>query len=163
MKSNELIRIISYEPHHKNAFRDLNQAWIEKYFKMEETDHNSLDNPKEYILDKGGFILVAVIKKEVVGVCALIKMDHDKYDYELAKMAVSPKHFKKGIAWQISQAVINLAKINAAKYLYLESNTKLEPAIKLYRKLGFIEVSDEPSPYERANIQMELKLKPEIQ
>ena len=65
---------------------------------MEETDHNSLDNPKEFILNKGGFIMVAVIEKEVVGVCALVKMDHPKYNYELAKMAVSPKHFKKGIA-----------------------------------------------------------------
>ena len=159
MKTNEVIRIISYKPHHKNAFRDLNQAWIEKYFKMEKTDHDSLDHPQAYILDKGGFILVAVIEEEVVGVCALIKMDHAKYDYELAKMAVSPDHFKKGIAWQISQAVITLANENGAKYLYLESNTKLVPAITLYRKLGFIEVTDEPSPYERANIQMELELK----
>ena len=158
METQDLVRIIPYETHHKDAFRDLNQEWIEKYFKMEETDRNSLNNPQGYILNKGGFILVAVIDEEVVGVCALIKMNHPKYEFELAKMAVSPKHHKKGIAWKISQAIINLAKKQKAKYLYLESNTKLTPAITLYRKLGFVEVTDNPSPYERANIQMELNL-----
>lgn len=158
MENKPQVRIINYQPSHKNAFRDLNQAWIEKYFKMEKTDHDSLDNPQEYILDKGGFILVAVIEEEVVGVCALIKMNHTKYEFELAKMAVSPNHHKKGIAWKISQSIINLANEQGAKYLYLESNTKLTPAITLYRKLGFVEVNDEPSPYERANIQMELLL-----
>jgi len=37
---------------------------------MEEADHRSLDNPQEYILDKGGHIFVAILNNEVVGVCA---------------------------------------------------------------------------------------------
>ncbi|MCS2304494.1 hypothetical protein NXX23_23480 [Bacteroides ovatus] len=46
-------------------------------------DYKALDHPKEYILDKGGAILVALYKDEPVGVCALCKMDHPLYDYEL--------------------------------------------------------------------------------
>lgn len=57
---------------------------------MEEADYKALDHPKEYILDKGGAILVALYKDEPVGVCALCKMDHPLYDYELAKLACQP-------------------------------------------------------------------------
>ncbi|RYY25293.1 MAG: MarR family transcriptional regulator, partial [Chitinophagaceae bacterium] len=45
-----------------------------------------------------------------------------------------------------------------ARKVYLESNTKLEPAINLYYKLGFKKIAGAPSPYERCNIQMELEL-----
>ena len=45
-----------------------------------------------------------------------------------------------------------------ASRVFLESNTILEPAINLYRKLGFTPVQDEASPYDRCNIQMEIWL-----
>ena len=85
------IKIVPYEPCYQSAFRTLNEEWITAYFRMEEADYKALDHPKEYILDKGGAILVALYKDEPVGVCALCKMDHPLYDYELAKLAVSPK------------------------------------------------------------------------
>ena len=40
----------------------------------------------------------------------------------------------------------------------LESNTILDPAINLYRKLGFEPVQGGVSPYDRCNIQMEMWL-----
>jgi ribosomal protein S18 acetylase RimI-like enzyme len=46
-----------------------------------------------------------------------------------------------------------------ARRLMLVSNTRLEPAIRLYRKYGFVEVPLEPGiEYARADIQMELGL-----
>lgn len=63
----------------------MNEEWISNYFVMEEADYKALDNPEEYILDKGGRIFVALYKGEPVGVCALIKMFDDEYDYEMAK------------------------------------------------------------------------------
>jgi N-acetylglutamate synthase-like GNAT family acetyltransferase len=70
---------------------------------MEETDYKSLDHPDEYILNKGGHILMALYNNEPVGACALIKMDNDMY--ELAKMAVSPKAKGKGIGFILGQAM----------------------------------------------------------
>ena len=49
------------------------------------------------------------------------------------------------------------ATIGATR-VYLESNTILEPAINLYRKLGFKSVEGGASPYGRCNIQMEVWL-----
>ncbi len=153
------VKIIPYTPKYKTLFKQLNEEWIRAHFKMEETDRKSLDNPKEYILDKGGEILIALYKEEPVGVCALIKMEDPNYDFELAKMAVSPKAKGKGIGWILGDAIIKKAQVLGAQKIYLESNTVLKPAINLYHKLGFKKVIGHPTPYERCNIQMELELK----
>lgn len=153
-----MIEIVPYKKQYRYTFKSLNQWWIEKYFTMEEMDYKALDNPKEYILDKGGHILFALLNKEPLGVCALIPTSLQEYDYELAKMGVSLSAQGKGIGLLLGEAIIEKAKTCGAKKIHLESNTILEPAIHLYRKLGFKEVSGLPSPYSRCNIQMELTL-----
>ena len=153
------VQIVEYNDGYQSVFRALNEEWISSYFKMEEADYKALDNPKEYILDRGGKIFVALYENEPVGVCALIKMDDPDYDFELAKMAVSNKCQGKNIGWLLGQAVTNAAKELGASKIYLESNTILKPAINLYQKLGFSKVVGRPTPYERCNIQMELQLK----
>lgn len=152
------VQIVPYKPKYQDAFHDLNEEWIKTYFKIEEPDRIALENPKKYILDKGGFIFVALLNDEPVGVCALMKRD-DLGCYELAKMAVSPKAQGKQIGYLLGKAIVEKAATLGTDRVFLESNTRLVPAIKLYEKLGFVKVVGKPSPYERANIQMELKLK----
>jgi GNAT superfamily N-acetyltransferase len=154
----DTIEIVNYDSSFKDVFRNLNVEWISTYFKMEASDYKALDNPDSYILQNGGHILVALLNKEPVGVCALIKMDDPSYDFELAKMAVAPKAQGKKVGWIIGEAIKDKARSMGAKTLYLESNTILAPAISLYRKLGFVEVFGRNTPYERCNIQMALDL-----
>ncbi len=153
-----MIEIVPFENRYGKAFKELNQWWIEKYFVMESQDHMALDHPQEYIIDNGGHILVALSDDKPVGVCALIKSQHEGYDYELAKMGVSRNSHGKGIGYQLGLAIIAKAKACGAKKIHLESNTKLKPAINLYHKLGFKKVEGLNSPYSRCNIQMELLL-----
>lgn len=153
------VQIAEFRDEYQTAFRALNEEWISTYFVMEEADYKALDNPKEYILERGGRIFVALYNNEPVGVCAIIKMDDPDYDYELAKMAVSPAVQGKRIGWLLANTIIDEAKKMGARKLYLESNTSLKPAISLYRKLGFKEVTGRATPYQRADIQMELDLK----
>jgi GNAT superfamily N-acetyltransferase len=154
MQQIQEVEIIDYNPQYKAAFRELNEEWITALFKMEESDYKSLDHPEEYILQKGGHIFFALINGAAVGTCALIKMDCSAF--ELAKMAVSPQAKGKGIGFLLGNAAVEKAKERGAKRLYLESNTKLEPAINLYYKLGFEKITGPPSPYQRVDIQMEL-------
>ncbi len=158
MRESKAVTIVPYSPKHKKAFRALNEEWISTYFTMEKSDFKALDHPKEYILDKGGCIYVALLNNEAVGVCALISMNDPEYDFELAKMGVSLKAQGKNIGWLLAQAVLQKARELGAKKIYLESNTILEPAINLYHKLGFKKVSGRESPYARCNIQMALEL-----
>lgn len=157
-KEGKQVYIIPYQPEYAEAFRKLNEDWIRQYFKMEEADHKALDHPQEYILDRGGEILIALCEEEPVGVCALIKMDDPEYDFELAKMAVAPKAQGQNIGRLLGQAIIEKAKALGGKKLYLESNTILNPAINLYYKLGFKKIEGRHTPYERCNIQMGLDL-----
>ena len=150
------VEIIDYLPEFHDDFKRLNYEWIGKYFQLEEADHQSLNYPDEKILNLGGHIYMALSNNKIVGTCALIKMDDNTY--ELAKMAVTAKARGKGISWLLGQTAINKAHESGAKRVFLESNTILEPAINLYRKLGFRKIVGHPSPYERCNIQMELKL-----
>lgn len=154
-----IVKIVPFELKYATAFKAINQAWIEEYFKMEQSDFKALDNPKENIIAKGGYIAVALLKDEVVGVCALIKMNHPKFDYELAKMGVTPKARGKKVGIQLGHHILQVAKDWGAKNVYIESNTILKPAINLYKKMGFKEIKGIDSPYERCNIQLVLEFK----
>ena len=152
------IQIVNYTPEYQSAFKKLNEEWISNYFEIEDTDKLALDHPKEYILDKGGKIFIGLYQGKPMGVCALIKMDDPNYDYEMAKMAVSPEAQGKHMGWHLGLAVIKAAKDAGASKIYLESNTILKPAINLYYKLGFKKIIGHSTPYKRCNIQMELNM-----
>jgi N-acetylglutamate synthase-like GNAT family acetyltransferase len=64
-----------------------------------------LQHPDEAILDKGGYIFMALLNGEVAGIVALKKVDHTIY--ELTKMAVDENHQRRGVAMAISYAAIN--------------------------------------------------------
>jgi DNA-binding MarR family transcriptional regulator/N-acetylglutamate synthase-like GNAT family acetyltransferase len=150
------IQIVDFIPAYQAAFRQLNEEWITTWFRMEEGDYKALDHPREYILEKGGHIFMALYKGEPVGTCSLIRMEDG--NFELAKMGVSPKIQGLGIGYLLGRACIEKARALGARRVYLESNTRLKPAINLYHKLGFRKVTGPPSPYERCDIQMELVL-----
>lgn len=152
------VAVVDYEPRYREAFRALNEAWIRQYFRLEPADVKVLEAPEEYILAPGGHILVALDGAEPVGVCALIR--HSALVYELAKMAVAPAWQGRGVGRALGEAAIRQARAGGAGRLFLESNTKLLPALALYRRLGFVEVKGgPPSPYQRSDIRMELALR----
>ena len=153
------VQLLDYTPAYQADFKRLNVEWIERYFQLEAADLKALDQPDTYILRPGGHILLARHQGEIIGTCALLPMANATY--ELAKMAVSPAVQGLGIGYQLGLAAAAWARAQGARRLYLESNTKLKPALALYHKLGFQKtVAGQPSPYERCNIQMELLLIP---
>jgi N-acetylglutamate synthase-like GNAT family acetyltransferase len=153
----EQVHILTYQPQYAADFKRLNVEWIEQYFVLEAADLKMLDHPEEYVLQRGGQILLAEYRGQIVGACALLRMDADTL--ELAKMAVSPAAQGLGIGQCLAQAALDSARGMGARRVYLESNTGLTAAIRLYYKLGFREVEpSRPSPYERVNIHMELPL-----
>ncbi|AWM14498.1 GNAT family N-acetyltransferase [Flavobacterium sp. NRK F10] len=151
-----MIEIKSFQPEYREAFKQLNLHWIEKYFKVEDPDIKALTHPEEYILEKGGEIFTALYKKEPVGVVAIIKVDDTTY--ELAKMAVAENHQGKSISNYLIQACIAYAKDHKARKIILYTNSSLKPAIHLYKKFGFTEHPIENNQYDRADIYMTLDL-----
>jgi ribosomal protein S18 acetylase RimI-like enzyme len=160
---NGRVRIVPYDPsqrRHGEAFRDLNLAWIEAHFRVEERDRRELDDPEGHILAAGGRIFMAEVDDpggvQVVGACALLA-EHDGR-YELAKMAVHPTARGLGVGRALGVAALEAARASGAPRVELLSNTVLEPAIALYRSLGFVEVPLPATEYARANIKMVVEL-----
>ena len=148
--------ILSYHPAYKEAFRRLNHEWINKYFKLEDLDNQILDNPESYIMARGGQVLFAQYQGEIVGTCALLKVTDTTY--ELGKMAVTEKVQGLKIGQYLCQAAIAEAKVKGAATLELYSHRSLQPALHIYRKLGFRDVPCPPSGYKRSDVKMELDL-----
>lgn len=149
------VRIVSYDPEYKEAFKALNEEWIKTFFTMEEGDYKLLNHPEEQILDKGGYIVFALLDNEPVGTCALVKAEKPS-TYELSKMAVSPRAQGKKIGYLLGQALVKKAKEVNANKIFLETNSVLVPAIHLYEKLGFKHIPVEHSAYDRCDTKMEL-------
>lgn len=117
-------------------FYRINTQWIEAMYKMEPTDREVLEHPREKIIDKGGDILF--IEAEglgIVGTCALQKTGENQY--ELTKMGVLEEARGRKAGEYLLKAIINRARQKGAERLYLLSNQKSEAAIHLYEKLGF--------------------------
>jgi ribosomal protein S18 acetylase RimI-like enzyme len=148
--------VVDYSSEHRNAFRDLNLEWIERFFAVEESDRAMLGDPEGTIIDRGGFIFVALDGDSVAGVCSLVPAGGKSY--QLAKMAVSPESRGKGTGRRLAEAAIARARERGAEQVELFSNTVLEPAISLYRSLGFVEVPVENAEHLRSNIRMVLTL-----
>lgn len=153
-----------YQPSDRLAFRTLNEAWIQHHFRLEPKDLESLGDPERHILAKGGHILIAADPSGLpVGCCALIPMPPDySASFELAKMTIAESHRGQGLGLRFLQCVVTYAKQQQSiTRLYLETNTKLQNAIRLYEAVGFRHLPSErvtPSPYDRANVFMELFL-----
>lgn len=153
-----LIEIIPFDNRYSQHFYDLNIEWLKTYFYVEPYDEEVLSKPEEYIINKGGFIFFAKLNETILGTVALMPTS-TKNVFELTKMAVSPKHRGYKIGQQLMQYCIEFAKQHQFKALMLYSNTKLENAIYIYRKYGFIEIPVEKnSPYKRSDIKMILEV-----
>lgn len=117
-------------------FHDINAEWINAMFRLEATDREVLENPRERIIEPGGQILfVEAEGLGIIGTCALQKTGDTSF--ELTKMGVreTVRGLKAGEF--LLAAVIERAKQLGADPLYLLTNAKCAAAIHLYEKHGF--------------------------
>lgn len=152
-----VVAVRDFRPGDEAAFHDINTAWIERYFAIEQKDRDVLGDPQKYILDPGGAIVVADDAGETIGVVALMVIGDGSV--ELAKMGVLPAAQGKGAGKLLVEAAIEKARAMGMSRVYLETNSVLGPALKLYRAAGFAPLKQAvPSPYARADVQLELFL-----
>ena len=148
------VRIERFRPEFREHFYRLNAEWLGKYYKIEPIDHAVLSEPEKHILEPGGQIFFALVGDEVVGTCAL--MPESPGVYELTKMAVTEGHQGLGLGRRLIEAVIAEFRRLGGTELFLESQRKLQAALKLYESVGF-EMQPGVKPgthYQRADVYM---------
>lgn len=150
------IKIIPYHSEYKDDFIRLNKAWLEEYFCIEPHDIETFNSIEKDIIANDGQIFFCLVDSEVAGTVAMIKTNDELY--ELAKMAVDKKFQGMKLSNLLMEACIDFAKNKKARKIFLVSNRILKPALNLYTKYNFIETPIDETDYNRADIQMELKL-----
>lgn len=154
----ESVSVQPMAPGEEPIFARLNLAWIEEHFRVEEPDRHLLFHPRETILKAGGHIYMARLDGQVVGTCALLKVDDRQL--ELAKMAVDPEWRGRQVGARLCDHVIAEAKNLGAGSLLLQTNHLLETAVRLYLSRGWV-IAETAAPtdhYERADLTMRLDL-----
>ncbi|HEX2219781.1 MAG TPA: GNAT family N-acetyltransferase [Gemmatimonadales bacterium] len=153
------VQLVTWRPELRTEFERLNREWIERYFTLEEEDRKVFEDPDGRIVQPGGQVFFVLEDEAVRGTCAVIRRDAETF--ELAKMAVEPRARGQGYGDRLVEAAVGFARAAGARRLILVSNTRLGPALNLYRKHGFREVPLDPgSGYSRADIQLERPLGP---
>jgi GNAT superfamily N-acetyltransferase len=153
------IEVIPFRPQFAADFRRLNFEWIERMFKVEAPDLEVLDDPERAIVAPGGMIFFALESDTVVGTVAMIRAGGGRC--ELAKMTVAQAHQRRGIGELLGGAGTAWARERGFRSVFLETNSRLGNAIRLYERLGFRHAPwPHPSDYARGDVYMELDLEP---
>ena len=151
------ILIVPFRRELAPAFQALNLAWIERLFAVEDADRKVLGDPERAIIAPGGQIYFAMDADLPVGTVAMLRQAPTRY--ELAKMAVAMTHQRRGIGELLGEAAIAFARDAGADMVFLQTNSSLDGAIRLYERLGFRHAPDpDPPEYARADVYMELPI-----
>lgn len=148
------MEIIEYQEKYKKDFIALNTAWVERFFTMEQADLDILEHVEE-LHKKGARTFFAVENDKVLATCMALPLGNDIW--ELCKLAAAGQYTGTGAGSLVFKAAMDYAIAHGARKLTLISNSRLKPALHIYRKFGFREVPLDKDywGYERADIQFE--------
>jgi DNA-binding MarR family transcriptional regulator/GNAT superfamily N-acetyltransferase len=149
-----VLEVVSYEPALKEHFYRLNAQWLERHFRIEEIDREMLGDPERHVLAPGGAIFFARLAGEVIGTCALLCESPGVY--ELSKMGVDETFRGMGAGRVLLAAAIAEFHRRGGQELFLESNSRLKTALRMYQQAGFVLQPSvrAGSHYERADVYM---------
>ena len=149
------IRIVPFKNEYKDDFVELTKMWLNEYFWIEPCDEELFADPAAAYIETGGDILVAldVDNNAVAGVCALV-FHAQENNWEMSKLGVYPQYRHNGIAERLVDATIEIAKSKGVEKLFLDTSIRLEAAVRLYRRKGFVDVPLTHSHYQRTDMQM---------
>ena len=151
------VEIIEYDEKYHSDFKRMNLDYLDKYNLTESHDMIILDNPEEIVIRSGGFIWLAKAGGEIVGTVGIMPEGHGIF--ELIKMCVAESWRGKGISKLLMETCLQKVKELGGEKLFLFSNHQLQTALKLYTKYGFKNVEVTDSPFETADVKMELEFK----
>lgn len=147
------MELIQYDCRFKQAFIDLNTAWITGLFGfLEQEDLNTFHNI-ETELQKGAMIYFAVEQDNVMATCMTKRLDD--HTWEICKLAAAEHSKGHGAGSAVFERCMDYAILHGAERLFILSNSRLAPALHIYRKHGFQEIKLDHYEYERGDIAFE--------
>lgn len=149
------MKVVPYDPKYKEAFIQMNEAWISEMFVLEPEDIRVLSS-FEQSLARGGQIFFSLDDSgEVLACCMISPLPNG--EWEIEKFAARGMYTGTGAGRACLKACIDYAKEKRVEKIVIVSNHKCVHALHLYRKHGFVEipVDREKFPFQRADIAFE--------
>lgn len=133
------MKISKYSKKNENDFEDIWISWLIKSMSTEpeKEDLDEVKNPFNSYIKNGGMAFYANVDKKCVGVVAIKKLN--KFDYEFCKLVVNEDKRGIGIGKKLVEKCFDFVKREKGENLYLQSFYKLEIAVSMYKKMGFID------------------------
>ena len=147
------IVIVPWEDRFAGDFKNISVAWLEEFDLLEPIDLEMLDNPHRDILDLGGQIFFALEGDAVIGTCGMQPVEPGVY--EVIKLGVRPECRGRGAGKLLLEACLDWAGAQKARKVVLYSNSRLQSALRLYRRCGFTPIPYVPGHYAVSDVQME--------
>ena len=147
------IVIVPWEDRFAGDFKDISVAWLEEFDLLEPIDLEMLDNPHRDILEPGGQIFFALEGNSVLGTCGMQPVEPGVY--EVIKLGVRPEYRGRGAGRLLLEACLDWAGAQKARKVVLYSNSRLQSALRLYRRCGFTPIPYVPGHYAVSDVQME--------
>ena len=121
----------------RTLFREYaNSLGVDLQFQDFENELNRL--PDKYALDDGR-LYIAYVNDEVAGCIGLRRFDANRC--ELKRLYIRPAFRHLGLGVLLSQKVITDARQIGYDKILLDTLSSMTPAMNLYKKLGFQEIS----------------------
>lgn len=149
------MKIIPFEEKYRQDFIDFNTDWIVSNFGfLEEHDKETFEKIDEEI-KAGAMIFFAVENDIALATCMAVPMEGTTW--EICKLGSNKKLPHKGAGSAVFKASMDWALSHGAERLFILSNSKLKPALHIYRKYGFKEIKLKDYEYIRGDIAFEYR------
>lgn len=148
------MNVIEYEKKYKEAFIQFNTDWITDNFGFLEDEDIYTFSHIEESLENGAMIYFAVKGGDVLATCMAKPLNNDGV-WEICKLGSNKNIPHKGAGSAVFEASMKWAVNHGAKKLFILSNSKLKPALHIYKKYGFHEIKLKDYEYVRGDIAFE--------
>ncbi|MCD8181479.1 MAG: GNAT family N-acetyltransferase [Firmicutes bacterium] len=149
------MKIIQFEERYRQDFIDFNTDWIVSNFGfLEKHDIETFEKIDDE-LRKGAMIFFAVENDTALAACMAMPMSETTW--EICKLASNKNVPHKGAGSAVFKTSMDWALEHGAQRLFILSNSKLKPALHIYKKFGFKEVKLDNYEYVRGDIAFEYK------
>lgn len=152
------MKIVPYDSQYRQAFVDLNKAWITDLFTLEPEDISVL-NGVDGAVNGGAQVYFAIDDNGDVMACCMVT-PLESGQWEIEKFAARGMYSGTGAGSACFSACLDWAVSHDANRIVIVSNRKCVHALSIYRRFGFkeIPVDKELFPFERADIAMEKRI-----
>lgn len=135
--------IDNYSENNKSDFERIWVDWLLNTMGIEpqQEDLEDVQNPIKNYIKQGGMVFYANKGKSCLGVVAVKRLN--ELEYEFCKLVVTKEARGMGLGKMLVQKCLDYVIAVGGTALYLQSFHKLEIAVKMYQKMGFL---DCPAP-----------------